>query len=84
MNFGNLVKIRKHRRVRGIPSLKKPDVGLCKNCQIGKMRKTSFKRKSYQSKEVLEIVHTDLCGPIRIESYSGDKFFILLLVIILE
>ena len=47
VNFDNLVKIRKHKRVRGIPSLKKPDVGLCKNCQIGKMGKTSFKRKKY-------------------------------------
>ena len=45
LNFDNLLKIRKHRRVKGIPSLKKPDVGLCKNCQIGKMGKTSFKRK---------------------------------------
>ena len=50
---------------------------MCKNCQIGKMGKTSFKRKDYHSKDVLELVHTDLCGPIAIESYSGDKFFIL-------
>ena len=72
-----LFNIRKHRSVRGIPSLKKINVGLWKNCQIGKMRKTSFKSKNYQSEEVLEIVHTDLCGPIGIESYSGEKFFIL-------
>ena len=75
VNFDNLVKVRKHKRVRGIPSLKKPDVGLCKNCQIGKMGKTSFKSKNYQSEEVLEIVHIDLCGPIGIESYSGEFFF---------
>ena len=36
VNFDNLVKIRKFRKVRGIPNLKKPYVGLCKNCQIGK------------------------------------------------
>ena len=41
------------------------------------MGKTSFKRKNYHSKEVLELVHTDLCGPIGIERYSGDKYFIL-------
>ena len=57
MNFDNLIKIRKKKRVRGIPSLRKPDMGLCKNCQIGKMGKTSFKRKDYHSEEVLEIVH---------------------------
>ena len=47
VNFDNLIKIIKHRRVRGIPSLKKSDMGLCKNCQIGQMGKTSFKRKNY-------------------------------------
>ena len=76
VNFDNMVKIRKLRKVRGIPSLKKPDVGLCKNCQIGKMGKTSFKRKNYHLEDVLEIAHNDLCGPIRIESYSGEFFFI--------
>ena len=45
VNFDNIVKIRKFRKVKGIPSLKKSDVGLCKNCQIGKMGKTSFKSK---------------------------------------
>ena len=49
VNFDNMVKIRKYRRVRDIPSLKKPGMGLCKNCQIGKMGNTSFKRKNYLS-----------------------------------
>ena len=77
MNFDNMVKISKLKKVRGIPSLKKLDVGLCKNYQIYKMGKTSFKRKNYQFEDVLEIVHTDLCGPIGVQSYSGEKFFIL-------
>ena len=37
------------------------------------MGKTSFKSKNYQSKDILEIVHTDLCGPIGVESYIGEK-----------
>ena len=41
------------------------------------MGKPSFKSKNYQSQDILEIVHTDLCGPIGVESYSGEKFFIL-------
>jgi hypothetical protein len=41
------------------------------------MRKTSLKRKNYHSEEVLELVHTDLCRPIGIESYNGDMHFIL-------
>ena len=66
-----------HKRVRGITSLKKPDMDLCKNYQIGKMGKTSFKKKNYHSKEVIELVHIDLCGPIGIYGYSGETFFIL-------
>ena len=77
VNFDNLIKISKKKRLRGIPSLRKPDMGLCKNCQIGKMGKTSFKSKNYHSKEVLGLVHTNLCGPIVIERYSGDKYIIL-------
>ena len=77
VNFDNLVKINKLKRVRGIPKLRKLDMGICKNFQIGKMGNTSFKKKNCYSKEVLELVHTNLCGPIGIESYSGGKFFIL-------
>lgn len=76
IKFDNLVKISKHKRVRGLPSLRKPNMGLCKNFQIGKMGKTSFKSKKYYSKEVLEIFHTELCGPIGIKNYSGENFFI--------
>ena len=36
VNFDNLIKISKKKIVRFIPTLRKPDMGLCKNCQIGK------------------------------------------------
>ena len=65
-----MVKISKFRKVRDIPSLKKPNVGFRKSYEIGKMGKNSFKRKKYRSEDVLEMVHTDLCGPNGIESYS--------------
>ena len=45
-----MVKIRKFKKGRGIPSLKKPDVGLCKNCQIGKMGRLVLKTKTINIK----------------------------------
>ena len=42
------------------------------------MTKSSLKSKTYTSKEVLEIVHTYLCGPIEVQSYQGDKYIMLL------
>ena len=64
VNFDNLVYIRKNKMVRGILSLKKHDMGMCKNHQIGKMGKTSFESKNYHSEEVLELVHTIFYGTI--------------------
>ena len=57
LNFDNMVKIKKFMKVRGIPNLKKPNVGLCKNYQIGKTGKTSFKSKNYKFEDILEILH---------------------------
>ena len=39
--------------------------------------KSSFKSKTHTSKGILEIVHTDLCGPIEVQSYKGDKYIML-------
>ena len=63
------------KKVRGLPKLKKLDKLMCKQCQVGKMIKSSF--KTYTSKEILEIVHIDLCGPIEVKSYKGDKYIML-------
>ena len=36
-----------------------------------------MKRKTYTSKEVLELVHIYLCGPIEVKSYKGDIYIML-------
>jgi hypothetical protein len=77
LNFDNLVSISKMKRVGGLPKLKKPDNVICKQCQLGKMTKSSFKSKTHNSKDILELVHTDLCGPIDVQSYKHDKYIIL-------
>ena len=41
------------------------------------MAKSSFNSKNHTSIEILELVHTDLCGPITPQSYYGAKYFIL-------
>ena len=41
------------------------------------MTKSTFKSKVYISNEILELVHTDLCGPIEIQRYRGDRYIML-------
>ena len=50
---------------------------MCKECQLGKMTKSSFKRKSFTSEHILDLVHTDPCGPMGVQSYCGARYFIL-------
>ena len=65
------------RKLRGFPKLKRHENIICKQCQLGKMTRSSFKSKTYTSKGILEIVHTNLCGPIDVQSYKGDKYIML-------
>ena len=65
------------KKVKGLPKLRKPNNTICKQCQLVKMKKSSFKSKTYTSNELLELVHTNLCGPIEVQSYKGDKYITL-------
>ena len=37
---------------------------VCEPCLEGKMTMRPFKAKGYRAKEVLDLVHTDICGPM--------------------
>ena len=50
---------------------------VCEPCLEGKMTMRSFKAKGYRAKEVLDLVHTDLCGPMSTSARGGYKYFII-------
>jgi hypothetical protein len=78
IHFDNLVKVSKKEAVREIPQITKPTNTLCKHCQQGKKTKTRFKSKEYSMKIPMEIMDTNLVGPITIKGLQGDKYFMLL------
>ena len=43
---------------------------------MGKMTKTSFSETMEQASELLEIIHTDVCGPMNIEARGGYRYFL--------
>lgn len=50
----------------------------CVACIQGKQNRLPFPKKSYnRATEPLELVHTDLCGPMPCSSLSGSKYFLL-------
>ena len=48
---------------------------VCEGCVLGKMTKTPFPKKSQsRGSAPLELVHTDLCGPMQEESHGGSRY----------
>ena len=49
---------------------------VCEPCLEGKMTMRHFKAKCYRAKEVLNLVHTNLCGPMSTSARGGYEYFI--------
>ena len=62
--------------VRGLPLIEKPD-SLCEGCILGKQHRESFPSgKCIRAKAPLEIVHSDVCGPMQTPSLVGSQYFL--------
>ena len=45
-------------------------------CLFGKQHRVSFQKNSIGKFEKLELVYSDVCGPIEVDSLGGKKYFI--------
>ena len=65
--------------VVGLPSIKYNDDKVCDVCARGKQVRTSFKIKNCVStSRPFELLHVDLCGPIRITSRGGKRYVLVI------
>nr|GEV33930.1 Gag-Pol polyprotein [Tanacetum cinerariifolium] len=61
--------------VNGLPKLKFIKDQLCSSCEVGKAKLSSFKTLTVtRSNKRLDLLHMDLCGPMRIETINGKKY----------
>ena len=50
----------------------------CEACALGKMHKLPVSKQSLnRATQPLELVHTDVCGPINVESIGGSKYMLI-------
>lgn len=52
------------------------------NCQIcvnGKQTRLPFKHTGSRAKEKLELIHSDVCGPLEVNSLGGARYFLTLI-----
>lgn len=76
LNFGGLNLLYKKGMVKGLPLIEKPE-RVCEGCILGKQHRESFPAgKSTRAKAPLEIIHSDLCGPMQTPSIGGSFYFL--------
>ena len=46
-----------------LKELKVTPLSTCKSCLEGKMTKRSFPSKGHRANDLLELIHSDICGP---------------------
>ena len=51
--------------------------GTCEPCLMGKMTKTPFSGTMERATDLLEIIHTDVCGPMNIEARDRYHYFLI-------
>nr|GEW75070.1 integrase, catalytic region, zinc finger, CCHC-type, peptidase aspartic, catalytic [Tanacetum cinerariifolium] len=82
LNFDTINLLSKNDIVVGLPKLKFIKDHLCSSCELGKAKRKSFQTKTTpSSKRRLQLLHMDLCGPMRVASINGRKYVLVLLMI---
>ena len=49
---------------------------ICESCLEGKMTKRPFSTKGERSKEPLQLVHSEVCGPLSVQARGGYEYFV--------
>ena len=62
--------------VEGIPEIQEKHEGVCKGCAKGKNTKKTFPSSERKEKGILEIIHSDVCGPMSSSSLSGYVYYV--------
>jgi hypothetical protein len=65
------------RMVEGIPELQSTHEGICKGCALGKNIKKPFPSNNNRSKEILDLIHSNVCGLMLVKSVGGSSYYVI-------
>ncbi|KAJ9541082.1 hypothetical protein OSB04_027588 [Centaurea solstitialis] len=78
-NFRDMNKLVSKHLVNGLPETRLSKDTLCSACEKGKMKKSSHPpRMETNCHHPLDMLHMDLCGPMRVESLARKKYMLVL------
>jgi transposase InsO family protein len=62
--------------VTGLLEIKGDHKGICNGCTQGKNIKNPFLKRDNKAEGVLELIHSDVCGPMPSSSISGYVYYV--------
>jgi hypothetical protein len=62
--------------VTGVPDFSSEHHELCKGCILGKYTKTAFPSSDSRAAGILDLIHSDLCGPMSSASLTGSLYYV--------
>ncbi|BBH09623.1 ADP glucose pyrophosphorylase large subunit 1 [Prunus dulcis] len=76
LSFNTLSLMGKQHMVRGLPTIQH-QTQVCEACVLGKHQRNSFLTGySWRASHPLELVHSDVCGPMNTTSTGGNRYFL--------
>ena len=62
--------------VTGLPEFSTEQEDVCRGCALGKYTKTAFPSSDTRAAGVLDLIHSDICGPMPSRSLTGFEYYI--------
>ena len=62
--------------VNGLPEIQTKHEGIYKGCAKGKNIKKTFPSSESKTKRILEVIHSDVCGPMSSNSLSEYVYYV--------
>lgn len=76
LNFRDLYELKRQGMVSGMPQISIP-AEMCEDCVEAKQHRNSFKQHvESRSNCKLQIIYSDVCGPMQCESLGGNRYFV--------
>ena len=76
-NYATLKQMQTQQIVENLPQIQENDA-ICQTCQFGKLKRQPFPLTSLgKTVEKLQVVHSDLCGPMNEFSHARRRYFVI-------
>jgi hypothetical protein len=75
LNYNALPGLQK--MVTGMPVFSFEHDSICRGCALGKNTKKAYPHSNRKSNGILDLIHSDLCGPMTAPSMNGCLYYVI-------